>query len=373
MRLWPEFAFFSVCQALSPIPCLQTSTTFEALVACFDTFTVPPNFYTDDTYTAAQPAAEELQGWNDLVSAVLSVDGNCTSLTVPSPLADIYTISSFPDDSGAQYCVASETYAENGAYAKGWGLFAVPATHNAIRLDIHLSAPHPQFDLFTPEQAGALFKAVGARSLLIAGRQRMSYAVPSDCVIPTDNTTVYYKTDPAHDTNEPFFPANIVIRDWQNAHGGCPAATCAFIQLHGKAASTCPTDTMFLSSGLGRSAASIAWYTDTVDRPVKRIKQSLISAFTAAGHNFTFSLPSDSECSLTATDNVFGRLLNGVDVGEVCTRGASAEETEGEFVHIEQAIGVREDATGIYDAWAEALKGAFPLPSGIPDLSDSGM
>jgi hypothetical protein len=182
------------------IACLQNATsTFEDLVACFDTYTVSEGYYSDETYAAAQPNVDQLCGWEDLVSSLLTVDGNCTSVIVPASIADIYDVSLFTDPTGPQFCVASETTSVDGLYSKGWGLVVVPATQAAIMRDIHLAAPHPAYDLFTPEQAGALFKSTGARSLLISGRSRTAYLASSDCVIPASNTTIYYKTDPAHD------------------------------------------------------------------------------------------------------------------------------------------------------------------------------
>ncbi|KAJ6459634.1 hypothetical protein C8R45DRAFT_843214 [Mycena sanguinolenta] len=344
------------------IPCIQNvSSTFEDLIACFDNYTVSWDFYSDETYAAAQPTVEELFGWEELIASLLSVDGNCTSVLVPQSIVDIYDVSLFTDAEGPQYCVASESSSVDGVYAKGWGLVAVPATQNAILRDIHLSAPHPAYDLFTPEQAGALFKSAAARSLVVAGRIRGANLAPSDCVIPTSNTTTYYKTDPAHDTAEPFFSASKVIRDWQHANGGCPEQSCAFIQLHGKGSDSCPTDTVFLSTGLGRCSSCVAWYTDSIDRPVKRLKNELIKVFPT----WNISLPTDSACSLTATDNVFGRLLNGITEEHLCTDSARADLTTGEFIHAEQAIISRGSAA--YSGWTAALLAAFTTRTALDD------
>ncbi|KAF7340325.1 Carboxypeptidase [Mycena venus] len=327
-----------VTNASGQINCLRHATsTFEDIISCFDAFTVSEGFYTDETYAAAQPNNEELSAWEDLITSLLSVDGNCTSVIVPASIADIYDVSLFTDPAGPQYCIASETNSVDGLYAKGWGLVAVPAAQKQIMRDIHLAAPHPAFDLFTPEQAGALFKSTGARSLLIAGRSRTANLAPSDCVIPASNTTTYYKTDPAHDTAEPFFSASKTIRNWQHANGGCPAQSY----------------TMFLSTGIGRSQASVAWYTDTVDRPIKRLKTELMKAFPT----WNVSLPSDSACSLTATDNVFGRLVNGIPEQLVCTNASTADLTTGEFIHAEQAIISR--GSSAYSGWTAALLAAF--------------
>ncbi|KAJ7073475.1 hypothetical protein B0H15DRAFT_792830, partial [Mycena belliarum] len=342
--------------------CLKNATsTFEDLVACFDAYTVSEGYYSDETYTAAQPTDDQLRGWEDLTTSLLSVDGNCTSVVVPSSIAYVYDVSLFRDPEGPAFCIASESSSVDGVYAKGWGLLAVPATIAAVKRNIHLAAPHPAYDLFTPEQAGALFKSTGARSLLIAGRVRTAYMAPSDCVT---SSTIYYKTDPAHEIAEPFFSASKAIRAWQHANGGCPAASCAFIQLHGKGARSCPSDTIFLSSGIGIPPGSLprirspkpgrsAWYTDPAARPVKSLRAALAAAFPT----WTVALPSDSACRLTATDNVFGRLVNGVPAQAVCTNASNAALTTGEFVHIEQAVVSRGSAA--YLAWTAAIQAAF--------------
>ncbi|KAJ7259791.1 hypothetical protein C8J57DRAFT_491371 [Mycena rebaudengoi] len=365
----------ALCGTRGQVTCLHNSiATFEDLVACFDTYTVPDGHYTGDTYNAAQPNPQQLAGWTELVSSLVSVDGNCTSVVVPASLSDIYSVSLFADPTGPEYCVASESTTVDGFYAKGWGLVVVPSTRAAVLRTIHLSAPHPAFDLFTPEQAGALFKSTGAKSLLVAGRSRNAFREPTDCIIPTSNSTVYFKTDPAHDVEQPFFSAAKTMREWQLANGGCPPQSCAFIQMHGKAASTCPTDTMFLSTGLGmsystriftphspmnlgNSTTSVAWYRDSVDRPIKRLKKELMSAFPM----WNISLPSDSSCSLTATENVFGRLINGIAEVGVCALGSNARLATGQFIHIEQAAISRQPEA--YASWTTAILAAFASSS----------
>lgn len=48
-------------------------------------------------------------------------------------------------------------------------------------------------------------------------------------------------------------------------------------------------------------------------------------------------LPRDDEChQLTATDNIFGRLLNGRTEAQVCHLQGYASTATGQFVHIEQ-------------------------------------
>ncbi|KAF9259039.1 hypothetical protein L218DRAFT_934164 [Marasmius fiardii PR-910] len=349
---------FSGSTGSAEIPCIHNTslTTVQNLIACYNPFTVPENFYNQETYDAAQPNEAELTAWLGLVNELLWVDGNCTEVLVPPVLDGIYGVSPFQART-TSYCVLHERKADKSAYVKGWGVMVVPEHRSSRIRNIHLAAPHPQFDYQTPEQAAALLEGVGARSLLIPGRKRTSFNTATDCVQPGGNTTtVYYVTDPAHNDKEPFIKANIQIAQWQHTQeGGCPGSSCAFIQLHGKADSSCREDTMFLSSGLARSASSVAWYTDSTDRPVKRLQKNIREAFPF----FNASLPSDSFCGLTATTNVFGRYLNGIPESMVCQKGSTAPLASGEFVHIEQApVSVNSDA---YEGWIKALSETFPI------------
>ncbi|KAF9026156.1 hypothetical protein BDZ89DRAFT_1067826 [Hymenopellis radicata] len=331
-----------------PIPCLDRSSmsTLVQLAQCFNNYTVPSDYYTLESYTQAQPNESQLQDWSQLVTAILDVG---KPATVPASLQDFFTVSSFTDASdGAEYCILSETYANSdNYYVKGWGLFLVPVNAS---LDIHLASPHPMFDFDTPDQAVTLFQLSGAKSLLISGRHRSAYPVATDC-IPSTSRTTYYHTDPTHDVNEPFSVANTAIRAWQEANGGCPSESCAYIQLHGKASTSCSTVDMMVSAGLGSSDAE--WYLDDVDRPAKRLRRELQASFPT----YNVSLPSDTTCSLTATKNVFARLLNGVAESEVCIEAATADKATGQFVHVEQAY--HATLADTFDGWARALVATF--------------
>lgn len=337
--------------------CLSTSTTLEHLIDCFHPFTVPERKYPDyPSYDAAQPNATQRQAWSDVITAVLNVDRNCSSIFIPPSINTIISVAPFTDSSGTAFCVLYESSVESGHYAKGWGLFVVPELRADVSRSIHFSAPHPGWpggDGDTPQQAASLFKATGAKSLLITGRKRTASILPSDCVTSSQGGQHYYMTDPTHSIREPFFDANLAIIGWQNENGGCPATSCAFIQMHGKAPTTCPSEQVFLSAGLGRGKASIAWYTNDIDRPVKRLKTQLIRSFS----HWNISLPSDDSCLLAATKNVVGRYLNNVDPSHVCNQGATARGASGKFIHIEQAEVSVDPAN--YGPWAAALRETF--------------
>ncbi|CAA7263970.1 unnamed protein product [Cyclocybe aegerita] len=340
---------FGAAEDVSPSMCFQTSNTVESLATCFDKFTVPWAYYDLPTYNLAQPSDRQRQDWRKAVYALLSVDGNCSDLRVllPESIQSFYTMASFQD-----FCVLYEKIAPGGVYSKGWGFMIVPATQAGVSRAVHFSAPHPQYDLGTVEQAASLFRSTGSRSLLVAGRTRTAFLDPSDCTAPTSGSQVYYKTDPAHNNLEPFFDASIVIYDWQRIHGGCPSSSCAFIQMHGKGTSTCSNDTVFLSSGLGNSYAS--WYTDSTDRPIKRLQHNLRLAFPL----WNVSLPSESDCLLTATRNVVGRRINGINPQHVCSVAADSDGATGEWVHIEQATIARIGDS--FEGWSQAITHSFP-------------
>lgn len=190
----------------SPITCLSNSplSTLEDVVTCFDKFTVSFEFYNQTTYDAAQPTPAELTAWTDTIAALLDVDGNCTSVAVPSILQDVYSVSLYEEtasDSTRSFCILSETNFDtaSGFYVRGWGLFAVPALRPRPARSLHFAAPHPVFDMNTPMQASALFKRTGAKSLLIAGRIRTAFKENTLCIQTDPEGGPYYKTDPAHD------------------------------------------------------------------------------------------------------------------------------------------------------------------------------
>jgi len=104
----------------------------------------------------------------------------------------------------------------------------------------------------------------------------------------------------------------------------------------------------------GASAGSTTWYQNSVDRPVKRLKTNLKTAFNST---WNVTLPPDSDCTLTATKNVGGRYINRIPIADVCSVGATASSATGEFIHIEQAS-VARDASN-YVLWSQAVSNSF--------------
>jgi len=190
----------STVATVSPTDCLQNSTLLD-LVDCLNDFTVGPDFYDASSYSTAQPSSEQIDAWTSIITSMLEVDDNGCSITIPTSLSSSYAITSFADESsGRNYCVLAETTCfPNRNYTKGWGTMVVPALKTSISRSLHFSVPHPLADIDTPQQAAALFASSGAHSLLISGRIRSAFDAPTNCVIPANPSTTYFKTDPAHD------------------------------------------------------------------------------------------------------------------------------------------------------------------------------
>ena len=109
----------------------------------------------------------------------------------------------------------------------------------------------------------------------------------------------------------------------------------------------------FAHSLAGNSTASKAWYSNPTDRPVKRLQQNLQHAFPS----WKVNLPSESNCTLTATKNVVGRHVNGIPEHHVCSKRATSRTATGEFVHAEQASLARDQR--YYDRWSRAMMDTF--------------
>ena len=178
---------------VSPTICLRHATSIVGLATCLDQFTIPPAFYDPLSYDLAQPIGSQREDWKDLTTRLLSVDGNCSITPIPLSLKGIYAVETFQN-----YCVLYESTSPCGNYLKGWGYMIVPSTQRGISRNVHISAPHPGYDMGTVQQAASIFSLTGSRSLLVAGRDRRAFLDPSDCIQPSSPSQSYYKTDPAH-------------------------------------------------------------------------------------------------------------------------------------------------------------------------------
>jgi hypothetical protein len=284
------------------------------------------------------PGATEQTGWRTVVRQMLQ--GTC-GFPLPGSVDGIMQIRAFTDsENGKTYCLFMEVLDANGdgKVDRGWGTFIVDPL--AVR-ELSHQASHPISDSTTENEAVGVFKATGSRSYLMAGAHREANSAVSSC------QGSYKQADAAHNVANMFQPANDELR----AH----YATLSWnaIQWHGMAAGTCATVDVYLSQGMNR--APIAG-----DR-ILELQDNML----AHHPSWAIEVPGSGACGLNATDNVQGRLLNGVPGGSVCS--TAAVDTTGTFIHIEQDPGFR----GAGD-WTGAIEETWPVlpprpPGSVPD------
>lgn len=154
------------------------------------------------------------------------------------------------------------------------------------RRELHHSAPHFQSDGNVLNETAAIFERTKSRSLVVAGASR--YAVKEGSArersllhfyesrfIFRSNSTCqpeYGVADCAHNDRTMFHAANKAIFEYQT---NCNHKSCAFIQWHGMAETTCPACSAFISAGISNHTAAI--YTDSriPAVKVKAIRQSV--------------------------------------------------------------------------------------------------
>ena len=126
------------------------------------------------------------------------------------------------------------------------------------------------------------------------------------------------------------------------------------IQWHGMAATTCSTVDSYLSHGMNQS-------------PAAGDKTVTLKSNTSKYHPaWVVDIPGSGTCSLNATDNVQGRLLNGVLSGSVC--GTAASLYTGVFLHNEQDPGFRTASD-----WTAAVSDTWPIQPLAPPPAPSGL
>lgn len=307
-------------QAAADLPC-AASTTLEALAACIRT-QMPKG----GSKGFVNPTATEQAGWRAVVSRMLQ--GLCDP-TLPASLNGIMRIKVFTDsDNKRNYCVLMEVLDanNNGIVDRGWGTFIV--YHGATR-ELSHQAPHPITDNTTEIQAITLFKDTASRSYLMAGAPRDANSANSAC------QSSFKEADAAHNTANMFHATNQELINWYGE------ASWNAIQWHGMGADTCPRTEVYPSHGVDVT-------------PVATDKISVLRKRLLVHHPiWKVDLPGASACSLNATDNTQGRLINGVAAGSVC--GTAAPGYNGRFIHIEQDPDFRNPS-----AWTNPVKDAWP-------------
>jgi hypothetical protein len=304
----------------------SSATTLNALVTCIRS-QMPGSG--SNGYRA--PTSAELDGWRLAVQQMLQ--GSC-SATLPQSLVGIASRRLFVDaGNGKTYCVLLEVLDadNNGIVDRGWGTFIVDP--GAVR-EISHQAPHPVSDTATDAQAIEIFKDSDARSFLMAGTHRNASTAASAC------QNAYQASDVAHNAATMYQAANEAMLAWYDS------ADWWAIQWHGMAADSCSSVEVYISHG-----SSMAPMTGDTNLD---LKAALLAYYPA----WMVAVPGSGACSLNGTDNVLGRLLNGVPAANVCNTAASSYS--GRFLHIEQDPSFRTSAD-----WLPAVLDVWPV--GVPD------
>lgn len=323
------------------LPC-SSSTTLESLVTC-----VSAQMPQDGSNGYVAPTAAQRADFRAVFEQMLA--GNCNT-ALPASLSANMQLRSFQDSgNGRGYCVLMEVADNdgNGYVDKGWGTFITYA--NAAREVTH-QAPHPKLstatsgslgDAYTESEAVRVFKQSDSRSFGMCGARRGANTAASSC--QSDSRA----SDCAHNTDNLLHASTEQLL----AHYGGQDFTV--IQWHGMSGDTCQ-ETAYVSHG----------YSTTPPAGAKAI--ALRDAARTRLPGWLINTP-DTACTLNATDNPQGRLLNGVAAGSVCATAASASGFGNKFIHIEQDVPeLGADLPGVSSAWAQAVAAAMPAAQPVP-------
>lgn len=318
-----------------------SSTTLDALATCIRT--QMPQSGSNGFVT---PTATEQADWRSVVNQML---GGACNFALPASMNGIAQIRTFTDTSnGRDYCLLMEVAdANNNGYVdRGWGTFI---TYNGATRELSHQAPHPISDSTTESQAIGVFRDTDSRSYLMAGAHRLANSASSTC------QSSYGQADAAHNTANMFHATNLELMAWYGA------TEWNAIQWHGMAADTCASTDVYLSHGRNVTPAP----TD----PISELRSNAISHHPA----WDVDLTGAGVCSLNATDNTQGRVINGVPTASAC--GTSASSYTGRFIHIEQDPGFRTAADWIApvnDTWPATAPPTAPAgPSGLAATANS--
>jgi hypothetical protein len=297
------------------------ATSLETVVTC-----VREQMPARESNGYVAPTDAQRADWRAVVDQMLQ--GTC-DFPAPSNLAGIVQVRTFRDtDNGRAYCLLMEVRDQdgNGTVDHGFGTFIVYA--GATRQLSH-QAVHPIADSTTDSQAVTVFKATGSRSFLMAGAHRDANARASTCCED------FPESDASHNSNTMVQATNEALLDYYGE------ASWFAIQWHGMAASTCSSTDVYPTHGV-----------DVTPAPTDRIAV-LRDNVRSLHPTWDVDLPGSGSCGLNATENIQGRLLNGVAADSVC-RIESPTYTQ-RFIHIEQDPDFRNPSD-----WIAAIEKTFP-------------
>jgi hypothetical protein len=222
--------------------------------------------------------------------------------------------------------------------ANYWGTYVLSS--KALRNDLILQAPHPEYDINTGYQAIFCFKKLIPSALFISGTHRCNHSEYSDCSGTSSvcsPSSPYRISDNPHNTNSAFQKTTEFLFN--------RSETSVFVQLHGFSKGS--TDPYVIMSNGTRTTPEID-YVAMIQTGLERADPSL---------TFKIAHFDNSWSRLIAFTNTQGRFINGSQ--DPCSENANT--SEGRFVHIEQErIKLRSDQ----QAWSKmylALEEVFSI------------
>uniref|UniRef100_A0A914XSS0 Uncharacterized protein n=1 Tax=Plectus sambesii TaxID=2011161 RepID=A0A914XSS0_9BILA len=337
---------YSVRGQSNPMACFDNNIDVISLHNCLAAYFATPNSLGLAEWDSMLPVMDEISQYKQLVKAAMDATDPsfCSSATLNSypAINDDITMRRFMN----YYCVIVEKnlrYGKSPAmFNRGWGYVIIADKSWTLR-NLHHSAPHPVSELYTPTMSSSIFYITRSRSLINAGASRDAVdGARSPCI--ADDPVA----DAAHENRTMFHALSAAIYEHENSN--CSHANCAFIQWHSFANNSCNDTKIFITTGVDNSAGL---YNNNALPAIK-----IANAFNQLGSvGATAMTAKDSTCNLLASDNIQGRLYNGVAAGDVCTGNpASSQNTvTGNFVNInlEQWL---EDVS----RWSHTISMAFP-------------
>lgn len=295
--------------------------TLEQLVAC-----ARDHMPRRNSGIFVTPTSVQMSDWRSVARSMLR--GSC-GFTLPGSLRWFMQLRLVRDaETRRNYCVLMEVLdANNDGYVdRGFGTFIVDPQ---ARRELSHQAAHPIADNATESQAVTIFKETRSRSFLLAGAHRDALPAASSC------QSSYMAADAAHNVNTMFHTTYLALADHYQTRPWW------VIQWHGMAADTCEAVDVHLSHGM-----------DVVPEEgdkIVELRDNLLDRYPG----WRIGVPGSGMCTLNATANVQGRLLNGVPANRVCSTPATSYT--GRFVHVEQDPAFRDP-----DLWISAVIDTWP-------------
>jgi hypothetical protein len=272
-----------------------------------------------------EPDPGELDQFTNAMQVLLTGDVETARQLLDGVYYDLFVLN---DESGPTYLVAQE----RSTPFRGQGTYIVDLQYAR---NVIVEVPHPLWDINTPEEGVAIFQALGARGLFIAGTHRCANPMTeSGC----SGTTIACGRPeiPVRISDAPHFTRNFMYA----AHGATLQSPAALsLNLHGNEGEPYAVQ---LSDGTRRFAD---------DTPlVNQLRNTLVARAVDAG-SCNWEADGLTSSNLCGTTNAQGRLSN--NSIDPCTRSASSPS--GLFLHIEQHRYIRDNPADLIDALQQVL------------------